>query len=574
MKERHDKHELSWSKLNVSDVVADKLSERNASSKCLCWKVVLCSQINRSDRSSFSGLAVGSWLYSKIIPAGDHNDNDLITSSPDLCIWKKWIRDPSSDELICCLSIIKDTRCDNMEENVAGANAVMYLVYECIPLKLQKQLLQNLVMSLPSGSSVPLLILISSCKNHSDPSFIVDELGLNEVDKSRISCFSVVFLLENQNTVSHDGFFSDALLREGLEWLASNSPSQPVLQSVKTQELVLTYLNPLMEVLDGRSLYDVTPIHCISAFNDALNQSIEEVVAAADANPSCWPCPETALLEQSSDAHGAVKCNLPRVGWSSAAEIDPLISALNRCKLPSFSDDMTWLFRGSGNGHDIESQKSRLEDCLTRYITQTSQMMGLSLAKQEAHLMLQKFARLELHRSTYYIVPKWAVIFRRIFNWRLMNLLNGKMSRAYVLKRNDTAVATFTGVDIIQDEGVVPYHSLTEPSLDEVLQVSCSLQHYPESEASEPVQVIRSNHTKIVNANATRDFEVIEEDRRSQQNNSLANIDNDQSMIAAKNTSSERVGDHVTNEADRLSQLLEKCNVVQNMIEKKLSIYF
>lgn len=573
MKERHDKHERSWSKLNVSEVVAGRLSERNASSKCLCWKVVLCSQIDGSDRSSLSGLAAGLWLYSKILPAGDHNDDDLITLSTDLSIWKKWINDLSSDEPICCLSIIKDARCDNLEENVADANAVMFLVYECIPMRLQKQRLHNLVMSLPSGSSVPLLILIGSCKNHSDPSFIGDELGLNEVDNSRISCFSVVFLLENQNTVSHDGFFSDVLLREGLEWLASSSPKQPVLQSVKTQELVFTHLNPLMEVLDGQSAYTITPTHCISAFNEALKRSIEEVVAAVDANPSCWPCSEMALLEKSSDVHRAVNWYLPRVGWSSAAEVEPLISALKQCKLPSFSDDMTWLFSGSGMDHDnIENQKSRLEDCLTRYLTQTSQMMGFSLAKQEAYVMLQKFARLELHESTYYIVPKWAVIFRRVFNWRLMNLLNGEISRAYVLKQNETAVATSIGVDVIQDGGVVSYHSIIEPSLDDMLQVSCSLRCYPESEASQPVRMMGSNHNKVLNA--TREIEVIEEDRSSLQNNSLGHIDNDGNMNPANSTNIEQAVDHVTNEADRLGKLLEKCNVVQNMIDKKLSIYF
>ncbi|KAL8105219.1 SAC3 family protein B [Apium graveolens] len=568
MNERHDKHERSWSKVNVSEVVAGRLSERNVNSKCLCWKVVLCSQIDGSDRSIISGLAAGSWLYDKIMPAGDHNDDELITSSTDLSIWKKWISDLSSGEPICCLSIIKDARCDNLEENVAGANAIMFLVYECIPLKLQKQRLYKLVMSLPSGSSVPLLILSGSCKNHSDPSFIAAELGLNEVDNSRVSCFSVVFLLENQNT---DGFFSDVLLREGLEWLASSSPKQPVLHSVKTQELVFTHLNPLMEVLDGQIAYTTTPTQCISAFNEALKLSIEEVVAAVDANLSCWPCPEMDLLEKSSDVHRAVNWYLPRVGWSSAAEVAPVISALKQCNLPSFSDDLTWLFSGTGMDHyDIGNQKSRLEDCLTRYLTQTSQMMGFSLAKQEAYVMLQKFARLELHESTYFIVPKWALIFRRIFNWRLMNLLNGEISRTYVLKESDRAVAT--NKCIIQDEGDVSFHSIIEPSLDEMLQVSCRLRCYPECEASQPVHVLGSNHNEVLNV--TKEIEFIEEDRSSLQNNSLGDMDNDGNMNPANRTSSERDVSHVTTEADRLSKLLEKCNVVQNMIDKKLSIYF
>lgn len=577
MRERHDKHEQSWAKLNVSDVIVGKLSERNTGAKCLCWKVVLCSQMDDPDadkleqRSQVSGLAAGSWLYSKIMPAGNCDDNDLIISSTGLSIWKKWVQPPlSCGELICCLSIIKDAKYDNLEETVAGASAVLFLIYDCIPLELQKLRLHNLLMSLPSGSCLPLLILSDSCQNYTDPSTIADELGLNEIDKSRISSFLVVFLLENQQTEHLDGFFSDELLREGLQWLASKSPSQPVLQWVKTRELVFTHLNHSLEVQDELNACNVSPVHCIAAFNEALNQSIAEVAAAANSNSSCWPCPEIALLDEYTDERRAVEWYLPNVGWSSAAAIVPLTHALSDCKLPNFPDNISWLFRGSEMGDDIESQRSRLEDCLVRYLTQTSQIMGLSLAKQEARVLLQKCAQLELHESTYYIVPKWVMIFRRVFNWKLMKISNGQLSNAYVLEQHNTAITTSRGLDNIQNEGYTSPHFLIQPSLDEMLQVGCSLLRSSETEAFQPVTTMVLNHNKVLNS--TDETEVGENDMSYSQNGNLGDISNTDRFNDTAIESA--VVEEATKEADRLSKLLEQCNMVQNMIDKKLSIYF
>lgn len=577
MRERHDKHEQSWAKLNVSDVIVGKLSERNAGAKCLCWKVVLCSQMDGPNadkleqRSQVSGLAAGSWLYSKIMPAGNCDDNDLIISSTGLSIWKKWVQPPlSCGELICCLSVMKDAKYDNLEETVAGVSAILFLVYDCIPLELQKLRLHNLLMSLPSGSCLPLLILSDSCQNYMDPSTIADELGLNEIDKSRISSFLVVFLLENQQTEHLDGFFSDELLREGLQWLASKSPSQPVLQRVKTRELVFTHLNHSLEVLDELDACNASPVHCIAAFNEALNQSIAEVAAAANSNPSCWPCPEIALLEDYTDERRAVEWYLPNVGWSSAAAIVPLTRALSDCKLPTFPDNISWLFRGSEMGNDIESQRSRLEDCLVRYLTRTSQIMGLSLAKQEARVLLQKCARLELHESTYYIVPKWVMIFRRVFNWKLMKISNGQLSNAYVLEQHNTAITTSGGLDNIQNEGCISPHFLIQPSLDEMLQVGCSLLHSSETEAFQPVTTMVLNHNKVLNS--SDETEVRENEMSYSQNGNLGDISNTDRF---NDTAIESVVvEEATKEADRLSKLLEQCNMVQNMIDKKLSIYF
>ncbi|KAK9288895.1 hypothetical protein L1049_017362 [Liquidambar formosana] len=195
-------------------------------------------------------------------------------------------------------------------------------------------------------------------------------------------------------------------------------------------------------VLDETSIYEVGPNHCISAFNESLNRSLGEVAEAASANPASWPCPEVALLEEFSDEHRAAELYLPSIGWSSSEKIEPLYCALRDCKLPTFPDDISWLSIGSNFGKEIETHRSGLENCLIRYLTQSSKMMGLTLATNEPSVMLQKNARLELHNSSFYIVPKWVMIFRRIFNWWLMSLSTEAFSAAYVLERHSVASPT------------------------------------------------------------------------------------------------------------------------------------
>ncbi|XP_059649322.1 SAC3 family protein B-like isoform X2 [Cornus florida] len=46
MSERYQKHERSWSRLNVSEVIVGELGRKNPEAKCHCWKIVLCSQMD------------------------------------------------------------------------------------------------------------------------------------------------------------------------------------------------------------------------------------------------------------------------------------------------------------------------------------------------------------------------------------------------------------------------------------------------------------------------------------------------------------------------------------------------
>ncbi|XP_059655834.1 SAC3 family protein B isoform X2 [Cornus florida] len=578
MSQRYQKHERSWSRLNVSEVIAGELGRKNPEAKCHCWKIVLCSQMDNpvgeklGQWSQATPLAPHPWLLSKLMPTGK-DDDDLVISSPGLSVWKKWIPCQSGGNLTCCLSIIKDTKTDYLSEAVLGASAILFLVSESIPWELQKMRLHNLLMSLPSGSCLPLLILRGRREENSDSSStVVENLGLRDIDKSRLSNFLVVHLVQNHEDERFDGFFSDEQLRDGLKWLASESPLPPVLSCVTTLEVVLTHLNSSLGELDEMNAYDVGPNHCISTFNEALDRSLGEIGAAANANPACWPCPEISLLEESSDEYKAVKLYLPSIGWSSAARIQPLASALKDCKIPAFPDDISWLYKGSISGEGIKKQIVQLENCLFKYLTQSSKAMGLALATEEAHVMLQKNARLELHNSSYYLVPEWMMIFLRIFNWRLMNLTNGAFSTAYILEQRGVDAATYDGVDKLVFKGSIssPPCYLIRPSLDEMVEACCSPLMsrigYSEHEASQSPSVVGEDQDSSAYAN---DFE---------DEMNIAQRQNDTLVTNGSNyyTSSERVvvETKVTKEADKLSKLFEQCNILQDRIDNTLSIYF
>ncbi|KAL6343488.1 hypothetical protein AAG906_024853 [Vitis piasezkii] len=587
MRERYQKHEQSWSRLNVSEVVADKLSGRNPDSKCLCWKIIVCSQMNNpggenmGHRSQVAHFAAGTWLLSKLLPTRKDDDAGLVISLPGLSMWEKWIPSQSDADMTCCLSIVVEAKFDNLNQTALGASAVLFLVSESIPLELQKVRLHNLLMSLPSGSCLPLLILSGTYKKDaSDPSSaIIDELGLNSIDRSRVSRFSVVFLVQDQQTEHTDGFFSDEQLRKGLYWLASESPLQPILHCVKTRELVLTHLNCSLEVLENMNIYEVGPDQCISAFNDALDRSQGEICVAADANRTSWPCPEIALLEESGHEHRAIKLYLPSIRWSSAARIEPLVCALRGCKLPTFPDDISWLNRGSSMGQEIENQRLLLENCLIRFLTQLSKMMGLALAKREVHVMLQNSTKLELHNSSYYIVPKWVMIFRRVFNWRLMSLSSGPASAAYVLEHYSAAPTKSGSSDKPGLEGSrsSPY-CLIHPTLDEMVEVGCSplLSRKGRSEP-EPLQplprlVYDSSHVQEYNTNDLEEDEgnFVQGVELAESNGYTYSTDG----LRATGSRELVVVTEATMGAGKLSKLVEQCNRLQNMIDKKLSVYF
>lgn len=572
LRERCRKHEQSWSTLNVSEEIVGTLSRRNPDARCLCWKVILCSHFSNPEddrlgqRSPAVHLTAGSWLLSKLVPKSKTcYDAGLVTSSAGLSIWKKCIPNQPGLDLTCCWSVVKDANFNSLTETVSGASAVLFIASERIPWKLQKDKLHNLLMSIPSCSCLPLLILSDSYKDEVSDlcSIIINELGLHDIDKSRISSFLIVFLVENQQMEHLNGFFSDKQLREGLQWLASESPQQPVLHHVTTRELVLSHFNSSFEIFKRMKDYEIDPNELVLAFNKALDQSLEEISTAAKANRTSWPCPEISLLEF-CDEFRNMKSHLPEIGWSAVDKIGPTISALERCKLPAFSDDLSCLANGSSSIEEIKNNMVKFKNSLAKYLTDKARIMGLELASKEAHVILEGGCRLELRGTLKVIVPQWVRILRRIFNWRLI----GVTSLVYVLECPNVTPAS-------DDEPTMLY--LNQPSLDEMIEVGCSPLIFARGQPRpEPngflLKTTCDDNGEVHEDNDTSDF-MEEESSSDLDGEAMVGDASDIKGVSDHNGSDSVVVSEEKWGADRLTMLLEKCNMVQNIIDQKLFYY-
>ncbi|KAL1211825.1 SAC3 family protein B [Cardamine amara subsp. amara] len=590
MRRRFEEHEKSWSRLNISDVIADILVGRHPDSKCICWKVILCTQTKsvNTETSACEVMhsAASRWLSSKLMPQAEHglNDDNLLFSAPGVSVWNKWVANGSDSDVTCCFSVARDVEAGNdMCETTRGASAVLFLASVGHPLNLQREQLNRVLESVPNGSVLPLLVVISSCNGESmkPDTDIVSGLGLHDIDKSKIASFSIVSIANNSQKGQEVHFFNDSRLRDGLKWLASNSPPQPNLYHVKPRELVLTHFSFSMELLKQMPDQEVSPNICISAFNDALETSRRNIISAAEANPIGWPCPETMLLEDNRKEHLMVKQYLPNVVWSSVESIEPLNSVLENCKLPYFGTDLAWLTVGCASGAEIENHTERLEGCLIEYLTQTSNLMGASLATKETVVMLQRNTRLELHSSGYYhIIPRWIEIFQRIFNWRIMGLLDSSFSLAYVLK-SDLTMSTSSYADKFLSEDASYLSSPPNlPLLHEMILISCSPFKSPPYDHKAPRVVELPQTERLIDNQRDIDEPMLEKSREACRRIDMMIAEDDEladeterswrnksKEAAEKKTIKER-------ESERLDELLEKCNLVQNSIAEKLCIYF
>ncbi|RRT71347.1 hypothetical protein B296_00006964 [Ensete ventricosum] len=508
---------------------------------------------------------------------------------PHLSIWRSWIGTQLSPFYNCCLSIIREAVFDNndmiLEDDiVSGTSSVVFLVSESIPWEIQKVRLHNVLASIPSGSKLPLLILSSDVydeENTDSSHTITRRLGLHDADMTRIYSFSVVFLCDNDPQLKSNGFLKDDKLREGLLWLAKHSPLQPTVSPVETHGVVLSYLRSSLEFLENGDTSYFGPNHFISIFNAALDGLVEGISAAASTNVNHWPSPEVDLLEKSSNERIFVDKHLPSIGWSSPVRIQSLIRLIKGCKLPPFLNEMPWLKEGSHMGLKIPDQKLALQECLISYMTQSCQMLNTDLAVIEAEILVQTAAYPELRGSYYYIIPRWSVIFRRIQNWRLINLKTGGCSVAYLLEQH---LDRLTAIDYTHSIGAAmplnsgsmmldlerkisveehqTMHSFsTEPSFDEIVEICCNipLAEQPMSPLPEPLY----------------SSPMVHETGDAPKSENLA-VDEDEGLKYNKSGNGENASSAISlfKMDDKLSMLLEKCTRLQDMIDEKLAFYF
>lgn len=564
----------------MSELVAPVLHTRNPDASCLCWKLLIPVQpLLKEGQTS-------RWLLSKVMGSSKENHKPIV-SMPHLSIWS-WISTQLSPFYNCCLSIIQEVVFDNNDmisedDIVSGTSAVVFLVSESIPWEIQKVRLHNVLASIPSGSKLPLLILSSDvyAEENTDSSHsIIRRLGLHDADMTRIYSFSVVFLCDNDPQVKSNGFLKDDKLRGGLLWLAKHSPLQPTVSPVETHGVVLSYLRSSLEFLENGDTSYFGPNHFISIFNAALDGLVEGISAAASTNVNHWPSPEVDLLEKSSNERIFVDRYLPSIGWSSPVRIQSLIRLIKGCKLPPFVNEMPWLKEGSHMGLKIPDQKLALQECLISYMTQSCQMLNADLAAIEAEILVQTAAYPELRGSCYYIVPRWSVIFRRIQNWRLINLKTGGCSVAYLLEQH---LDRLTAIDYthsigaamplnsssmmqdlerkIGEEEYRTMHSFsTKPSFDEIVEICCNipLAEQPMS----PPEPLDSSPMVHETGDALKSENLAVDEDEVLKCNKSGNGENGRSAISFFKMD------------DKLSMLLEKCTRLQDTIDEKLAFYF
>ncbi|KAM3383835.1 hypothetical protein ACQJBY_008473 [Aegilops geniculata] len=481
-KERHTRQQRSWSGLNVSELAGPILTERKPDARCICWKMLVL--VPPGAMKSQSNNVASRWLLKKLMGSGNE-DNGLLLTSADLSIWRTWLSSPS----VCCLSVVRASDQQVIGNEIADStNCIVFVVSESIPWEMQKARFSSLLASIPPQSCLPLLILSGDTYNEGydyASQNVIDKLGVSGLSEGKIASSLVVFLAGSCTEGYINGFFEDDKLREGLKWMANSFPLQPDVILVKTHELLLNYLNPSLELLNKRVAPEVGPEHCISVFNNAVNQLGEEILAAAYRSPNQWPALEIDLLERSSSERMFTEMFLPSIGWSSPSRIQQLVETVKSLQLPEFSDDLSWLKQGSYMGRQIQDQKLYLEECLTRYLTQSVRLLNGAQAVAEAKIMVQKGVDLALRDSNHYLVPNWVTIFRRIYNWRLARLSTGDFSEAYVpSQRLYQPPATQHGLtansDTIGEAPILEDHDMMPAvpsglSLDEIIEVSCDL---------------------------------------------------------------------------------------------------
>ncbi|KAL0918651.1 hypothetical protein M5K25_010674 [Dendrobium thyrsiflorum] len=572
---RHGKIGNSWSRLNISNLVAPIMVARNPCAKFICWKLVLLVQPCDPDNQNHQ-LAL-DWLFFKLLGPSKEHDTELVVRSSGLSIWKKWSDPYGNSPKTCCLSIIREKVLDDRQQIegdvLDGASCLVYLVTETIPWEIQRARLQNYLVSITPASCLPLLILsIDLPKGDAAErsANITRRLALHDEKEMRICSSLVTFLADSSRLENFPSFFDDHQLRVGLQWLASNTPSAPSLCLVRTRELVLKYLRRYMEVTANHKGFNVAPNDCIAGFNNALDKTAEEIMVTASMNPTHWPAPEINLLDKSNEGILAGLC-FPSIGWSSPTRIDPIVRAIKSCKLPSFPDT-SWLKHELLPGVQIKQQKLALEKLLISFLNESIKLLKADLAAREVNVMLQKCVGLRHCGSGYCFIPSWILIFQRIFSWQLNKLTAPGISNVYIMDSKDNL---FPFSSFLEEEHPSSHSFPAEVSLDELVEISCSnpFEKWPPvSRPNSPTTIAEMDDG--VKANDDDDDGDGAEAGMTSGNNEDLRYSSSYELVPELMDTKKQIADSLVFKSDKLTALLERCNRVQDTIEQKLAIYF
>lgn len=478
VRERCNMHTLMWSKLDVPEIIAPILSQKNPWAMCLCWKLVLCSRIDEESCTNSSQI-VGQWLRSKMM-GNDKTDREQSSVS----ISEVAATEHNNTNRLFCLSIIRDVsfnveRLEN-EEASLGASGLLFLLVDKVHWDLERGRLQSLVGSVKPGSCLPLLILSSV---DVEVSTIENQLELQKLDRMRISGWSVILVRENEHDDAK-GFLSDDCLRKGLLWLADHAPQQPNVYPSDVRNVVMESLEPYLNILLNANALEVTPGYCIHAFNQALSEAESDIVLAAHNSLPGWPGPEIKDHEVRVEGE-YLDSYMPKFGWNMGCNIDAIVQALRLCRLPelsSFHLDPILCRVGSQKFVDeIQERKLTLQKYLYQYLCQISfAKKGDLLTLKEADLMIQNHTACECIDSRHVIVPEWATIFRRIYNWQLMLLESEPAAIVYVSRPRKIGLL----VDELKQHLLSSVRQIfmtsgrayqVSPSLNEMLELSCKV---------------------------------------------------------------------------------------------------
>ncbi|KAK3261907.1 hypothetical protein CYMTET_29211 [Cymbomonas tetramitiformis] len=212
-----------------------------------------------------------------------------------------------------------------LEDAMRGGQALVFLSVPEEAEATARARFAALVGAIPAGAQLPVLVLVAAGPAlEGDPvETTAARLGLHTVDRSRVGDARVVVAWGRAG-----GRWGDGELREGLMWLAANSPGAPQLREAGLGTLVLEKLAPRLLHLERAVRGAVGPQLCVDAFNAAAEETARQLQAVVEHTPrGLWPPPEL-------DERSAADAGAPALGWDNPAHFVELCKQLQAAKLP------------------------------------------------------------------------------------------------------------------------------------------------------------------------------------------------------------------------------------------------